>query len=502
MARTHLLALDQGTSSSRAIVYDGQGRAVASAHREFRQIFPQPGWVEHDAEEIWRTQIDAAREAIAQAGIGASDLAAVGITNQRETVVLWERAGGRPLAHAIVWQDRRTAETIEKLRAEGAEEEIARTTGLVLDPYFSATKIAWMLDHVRGARQRAERGELAVGTIDAWLVWNLTEGRTHATDLSNASRTMLCDIHRGTWDDALLARFAVPRALLPEIVPSSGVIGTVAPSVFGSEIPIAGMAGDQQAALFGQRCTQPGMAKCTYGTGCFLLVHTGTRPVVSGARLLTTVAWRIGQGPIEYALEGSVFTGGSAVQWLRDGLGIITKSSEVGPLAMSVPDTGGVVVVPAFTGLGAPHWDASARGTILGLTRGSTRAHLARATLEAIAFQVADLHEAMVRDLGGADAELRVDGGASASDALMQFQADLLGVRVSRPEDVESTARGAAMLAGLGAGLWKDDAAPGAQRRVDRSFSPSITAAARTQRLEVWHRAVERAKGWALESPS
>jgi len=500
MPPTHLLALDQGTSSSRAIVFDGEGRAVGSAQREFEQFFPQPGSVEHDADEIWRTQLETAKAAIEKAGVGASDIAAIGITNQRETVVLWERSSGRPVARAIVWQDRRTAPEIERLRAAGHEADVTARTGLLLDPYFSATKIAWLLDHVRGARERALRGELAVGTIDAWLIWNLTGGRVHATDVTNASRTMLCDIHRAEWDDELLSLFKVPREILPTIVSSSGVVAVTDRSLLGAEIPIAGVAGDQQAALFGQLCTKPGMAKCTYGTGCFMLVHTGHTPVMSRSRLLTTIAWRRADGPIEYAIEGSVFTGGSAIQWLRDGLGIIEESAEVNDLAASVPDAGGVMMVPAFTGLGAPHWDPNARGTILGLTRGSTKAHLARAILEAIAFQVADLHEAMVKDLSKPFAELRVDGGACASDMLMQFQADLLGIRVSRPKALESTARGAAMLAGLGIGVWKDFAALTAQRRVDREFTSSMDAPQRALRIAEWRRAVERAKGWATES--
>lgn len=502
MAASHLLALDQGTSSSRAIVFDAAGRIVGSSQREFRQIFPRPGWVEHDAEEIWASQLGTAREALAAAGVAGGDLAAVGITNQRETVVLWERSSGRPIAHAVVWQDRRTAGEIERLRAAGAEALVAERTGLVLDPYFSATKIAWLLDQVRGARDRAARGELAAGTIDSWLLWKLTAGRVHACEISNASRTMLLDIRRGDWDDELLSLLRVPREVLPAVVSSEGVAGVTDRSHLGAEVPIAGIAGDQQAALFGQLCTSEGMAKCTYGTGCFMLVHTGTRPAASRARLLSTIAWRRGTGPIEYALEGSVFTGGSAVQWLRDGLGIISKSAEVNELAAKVPDSGGVVVVPAFTGLGAPYWDPEARGTILGLTRGSTAAHIARATLEAIAFQVTDLHEAMVADLGRAVTELRVDGGASASDALMQFQSDLLGVRVERPRDVESTARGAAMLAGLGAGVFRDLGALADQRQVDRSFSPTMSAEAREARMVQWRRAVERARGWAKETRS
>jgi len=486
MPADRILALDQGTSSSRAIVFDSQGRALASSRREFRQIFPNAGWVEHDADEIWSSQLETAREAISSSGGGAERIAAIGITNQRETVVLWERASGRPVAHALVWQDRRTAEELERLRAEGTEAMVSERTGLVLDPYFSATKIAWLLDHVRGARARAERGELAAGTIDSWLLWNLSGGRTHSIEIGNASRTLLANLRTGEWDDELLKLFRVPREVLPTIAPSEGLHGTALARHFGAEIPVTGIAGDQQAALFGQLCTRPGTAKCTYGTGCFLLVNTGREPIASRARLLSTIAWRRRESPIEYALEGSVFTGGSAIQWLRDGLGIISKSSDVNELAGQVPDSGGVTIVPAFTGLGAPYWDP----------------HIARATLEAIAFQVSDLHDAMVKDLGRPVTELRVDGGASASDGLMQFQSDLLGVRVERPKDLETTARGAAMMAGLGAGLWRDLESLARQRSVDRSFSPSMPGKERTARLERWHRAVERSRGWAGDTNS
>ncbi len=497
MAGSCILALDQGTSSSRSIVFDGDGRVLASCRREFHQHFPRAGWVEHDADEIWSTQLATAREALAQSGRGAGDLAAIGITNQRETTVLWERSSGRPVAHAVVWQDRRTTEEIERLRAAGVEPMVTARTGLVLDPYFSATKIAWLLDHVRGARARAERGELAAGTIDAWLLWKLTGGRSHSIEIGNASRTLLLDIRRGAWDEELLRLFRVPREVLPGVTPSEGEHGLAAAEHLGAEVPILGVAGDQQAALFGQLCLRPGMAKCTYGTGCFMLEHAGTEPITSRARLLSTIAWQRRGAPIEYALEGSVFTGGSAIQWLRDGLGIISTSSEVNELARQVPDAGGVTIVPAFTGLGAPYWDPEARGVIVGITRGTSRAHLARATLEAIAFQVNDLHDAMVEDLDRPATELRVDGGASASDGLMQFQADLLGVRVERPKDLESTARGAAMLAGLGAGLWKGPEELASQRQVDRSFSPSMSRDERARRLAQWHRAVERSRGWA-----
>ena len=489
-----VLALDQGTTSSRAIVFDHRGQACGAAQQEFRQIFPEPGWVEHDPTEIWATQSAVLHGALATAGIGAADLAAIGITNQRETTVLWERATGRPVANAIVWQDRRTAGTCDALRAAGHAPAFAAKTGLVLDAYFSGTKLKWLLDHVPGARARAEAGELAFGTIDSWLVWNLTRGSVHATDPSNASRTLLFDIHRGDWDDELLALLDVPRAVLPKVVPSSGVLGYA--NLEGTDVPIAGIAGDQQAALFGQACHAPGLAKNTYGTGCFLLMNTGPKAVASRNNLLTTVAWNR-NGVTEYALEGSVFIGGAVVQWLRDGLKIIRQASEVEALALTVPDNGGVYFAPAFAGLGAPHWDAYARGTIVGLTRGATGGHIARAALESIAYQSADLLSAMEKDAGLALPELRVDGGATASNLLMQFQADLLGVPVVRPRVHETTALGAAYLAGLAVGYWKDASDVKANWQVDRTFEPSMSRAQAAEMRSRWEKAVERAKGWA-----
>jgi glycerol kinase len=489
-----VLALDQGTTSSRAIVFDHRGQACGVAQQEFRQIFPEPGWVEHDPTEIWATQSAVLHGALATAGIGADDLAAIGITNQRETTLLWERATGRPVANAIVWQDRRTAGTCDQLRTAGHAPTFTAKTGLVLDAYFSGTKLKWLLDHVPGARARAEAGELAFGTIDSWLVWNLTRGSVHATDASNASRTLLYDIHRGDWDDELLALLDVPRAVLPKVVPSSGVMGCA--NIEGVDVPIAGIAGDQQAALFGQACHAPGLAKNTYGTGCFLLMNTGAKAVASRNNLLTTVAWNR-NGVTEYALEGSVFIGGAVVQWLRDGLKIIRQASEVEALALTVPDNGGVYFAPAFAGLGAPHWDAYARGTIVGLTRGATGGHIARAALESIAYQSADLLSAMEKDAGLALPELRVDGGATASNLLMQFQADLLGVPVVRPRVHETTALGAAYLAGLAVGYWKDPTDVKSNWQVDRTFEPSMSRAQAAEMRSRWEKAVERAKGWA-----
>ena len=491
-----VLALDQGTTSSRAIVFDARGTVRATAQQEFRQIFPQPGWVEHDATEIWATQSGVMHEAIAKAGIAARDIAAIGITNQRETTLLWERATGRPIANAIVWQDRRTAPACDALREAGHAPTFARKTGLVLDAYFSGTKLKWLLDHVPGARERAMRGELAFGTVDSWLVWNLTQGRVHATDPSNASRTLLFDIHRRDWDDGLCALLDVPRAVLPAIVPSSGVCGTA--TIDGVPVPIAGIAGDQQAALFGQACHAPGLAKNTYGTGCFLLMNTGTQAVVSTNRLLTTVAWTR-DGRTDYALEGSVFIGGAVVQWLRDGLAIIRAAAEVEALAASVPDNGGVYLVPAFAGLGAPHWDPYARGAVFGLTRGATGAHLARAALESIALQSRDVLFAMQKDAGITLAGLRVDGGAAADDLLMQIQADVLGVPVVRPKVLETTALGAAYLAGLAVGYWKDGAEVAANWQVDRTFEPSMPRARVDALVAGWEKAVERSKGWASQ---
>ena len=489
----HVLALDQGTTSSRAILYAEDGRVLARAQRELSQSYPRPGWVEHDPDEIVSGQLATAAEALARAGVGAHEVAAIGIANQRETVVIWSRDSGRPIAPAIVWQDRRTAEQCEALRLRGLEADVHRRSGLRLDPYFSATKAAWLLDRIPGARRRAELGELAFGTIDSWLLWNLTGGQRHLTDASNASRTLLYDLEEEDWSDELCTTFGVPRPLLPDIVDSSGVIACTDPSRFGAPVPIAGLAGDQQAALFGQRCIHPGQAKNTYGTGCFLLMHAGDRPVHSRHGLLGTIAWRKA-GRCEHALEGSVFTAGALVQWLRDGLGLVRDASGIEALATSVPDAGGVTVVPAFTGLGAPHWDAAARGAILGLTRGSTAAHIARAALESIALQSAEVLEAMQADAGQSLSELRVDGGAARNDLLMQIQADLLGVPVVRPEQPECTALGAALLAGTAVGLWPEGAGdiPGAGRM--RRFEPSRSRAWAEDRLAEWRTAVERVK--------
>jgi glycerol kinase len=493
-----ILALDQGTTSSRAIVFDRMGQACATAQQEVPQFFPEPGWVEHDPVHLWEITRRVALAAAAEANLGGADIAAVGIANQRETTLLWERATGRPLHRAIVWQDRRTAGACAALRKRGLEPLIGRRTGLRLDPYFSATKLAWLLDNIPGARRRAGRGELAFGTVDTWLLWNLTEGRVHATDVSNASRTLLLNLRTGDWDEDLLRAFRIPRELLPAVRASSEILGevTAVPALRGA--PIAGMAGDQQAALFGQGCFTPGMAKNTYGTGCFLLMHTGRNPVASKHRLLTTAAWRIGpDGPIEYALEGSVFVGGAAVQWLRDGLGLIERSAEVETLAARVPDNGGVYFVPAFTGLGAPHWDAAARGAIVGLTRGSTAAHIARAALESIAYQTADLISAMAADAGRRLRELRVDGGASVNEGLMQFQSDLLRTPVVRPRTAETTALGAAYLAGLAVGYWHNRPEIASLWAEGRRFMPAAPAAEMRRRQADWHRAVKRAKGWA-----
>jgi glycerol kinase len=481
-----LLALDQGTSSSRALVFDRAGRLLAVAQRELPQHFPQPGWVEHDAARIWADQIACAREAVAQAGV---KVAAIGITNQRETVVLWDRRTGEPLHRALVWQDRRTAAFCEQLKREGLEPRVRAITGLVLDPYFSATKLRWLLDEVPGARERAARGELAFGTIDSWLLWQLTGGAVHATDVSNASRTLLFDIHRGDWSDELLAAFDIPRALMPEVRPSAGVFGQA--TEFGA--PIAGIAGDQQAALFGQAALAPGQAKNTYGTGCFLLMHTGTHPHTSTQGLLTTRAAQVGAEP-QFALEGSVFVGGAVVQWLRDGLRAIGGSGEVQALAESVPDAGGLMFVPAFAGLGAPYWRPDARGALLGLTRGTSQAHIARAALESIAFQSAAVLSAMNADVGAADrlTELRVDGGACANDLLMQFQADLLGIPVLRPKVIETTALGAALLAGLGSGVFTGTDEIGRLWQLDRAFEPRLSRDEAGARLAQWDRAVRQ----------
>ncbi len=489
-----ILALDQGTTSSRALVFDHQGRVHAVAQQEFAQHFPQPGWVEHDPMEIWATQSGVLHEAMAKARIGAADIAAIGIANQRETTVLWDRVTGKPLANAIVWQDRRTAPLCDALRAAGHAANIAAKTGLVIDAYFSGTKLKWLLDTVPGARLRAARGELAFGTIDTWLVWNMTGGTRHVTDPSNASRTMLYDIRAGAWDDDLLALLDIPRSVLPQVTPSSGVCGEMV--LDASRVPIAGMAGDQQAALFGQACHSPGLAKNTYGTGCFLLLNTGDRAVTSHNKLLTTVAWQRA-GRTDYALEGSVFIAGAVVQWLRDGLQLIRTAPEVEALAASVQDNGGVYLVPAFAGLGAPHWDAYARGAIFGLTRGASAGHIARAALESIAFQTAEVLAAMQKDAGMTLKELRVDGGAAANNLLMQFQADLLGVPVVRPKVLETTALGAGYLAGLAVGYWKDASDVAANWHVDRRFEPAMSREHAAELQGRWSKAVERTKGWA-----
>jgi glycerol kinase len=489
----HILALDQGTTSSRAILFNHAGSIVAVAQKEFRQIFPKPGWVEHDANEIWSSQASVAAEVLARSGTDAANIAAIGITNQRETTVVWDRRTGKPICNAIVWQDRRTAPVCDKLRARGLAPMIRRKTGLVVDAYFSGTKLQWILQNVPGAKAKAKAGDLAFGTVDSWLVWNLTRGKQHVTDPSNASRTMLFNLKTGDWDDELLDLFGVPRSVLPEVRSSSEVYGEA--EVFRSRVPIAGIAGDQQAALFGQVCAQPGMVKNTYGTGCFMLMHTGAKPVTSKNNLLTTVAWRIGNRT-EFALEGSIFIAGAVVQWLRDGLGIIQSSAEIEALAASVPDTHGVYLVPAFAGLGAPHWDPYARGLLAGITRGTTRAHIARAALESIAYQVADVLHAMQSDSGIKLKELRVDGGASANNLLMQFQSDLLGVPVVRPKVTETTALGAAYLAGLAVGFWKDQKEIAAQWQVDRRFTPAMKPTARRQLVAGWTKALSRAKRW------
>ena len=489
----HILALDQGTTSSRAILFDHAGSIVAVAQKEFPQIFPKPGWVEHNARDIWSTQVGVAAEVLGKADIGAADIAAIGITNQRETTVVWDRGTGEPICNAIVWQDRRTAGICDRLKARKLDRLIRRKTGLVIDAYFSATKVQWILANVKGARARAKAGELAFGTIDSWLVWNLTGGRVHITDVSNASRTMLLDIGSCEWDDELLALFGVPRSMLPEVKSSSEVYGVS--TLFGAPIPIAGIAGDQQAALFGQACTKPGMAKNTYGTGCFMLMNTGTKRIASKNNLLTTVAWRIGDRT-EYALEGSIFIAGAVVQWLRDGLEFFRSAAEVEALAAGVEDSGGVYLVPAFAGLGAPHWDQYARGTIVGLTRGSTKAHIARAALDGIVLQVMDVLKAMEADSGIKLKELRVDGGASANDLLMQLQADLLNVPVIRPKVAETTALGAAYLAGLAVGFWKNQADIARQWQVDKRFKPAMKPAARTRIAKGWQRALSRARAW------
>src|SRR5687767_5485176 len=496
-----ILALDQGTTSSRAIVFDHGGRIVGVAQREFRQIFPKAGWVEHDPAEIWESQRAVAAEAVKAARMSPGDIAAVGITNQRETTLLWDRKTGAPVYNAIVWPDRRSSEFCDLLKAQAHEKLVQKKTGLVIDAYFSGSKLNWMLENVPGARARAEKGELAFGTVDTWLLWKLTGGTVHATDVSNASRTMLFNIHTGDWDDELLSLLKIPREVLPRVRSSSEVYGDADASLIGKGVPIAGIAGDQQAALFGQTCFSRGLAKNTYGTGCFMLMNVGEEAVPSKHKLLTTVAWRRGSGArMEYALEGSVFIGGAVVQWLRDGLGIIKTSPEVEKLAATVPDSGGVYLVPAFAGLGAPHWDQYARGTITGLTRGTTAGHIARAALEGIALQVADVLDVMQKDSGIRIEELRVDGGASANDLLMQFQADILGAPVVRPKVTETTALGAAYLAGLAVGYWKGTNDVKANWEIQRRFEPKMSASDREHRRARWHEALHRAGDWEQRS--
>ena len=491
----YILALDQGTTSSRAIVFGHDGRAVASAQQEFEQILPWPGHVEHDPEAIWSTQLSVARQALQQSGISAEDLAAVGVTNQRETTILWERDTGKPVANAIVWQSRASAEICDQLKSDGLESLFREKTGLVVDAYFSGTKIKYLLDRIEGLRERASRGEILFGTVDSFLIWRLTGGKRHVTDYSNASRTLIFNIHSLDWDDELLEILDIPRAMLPEVVPSSHLIGKTDAQWLGAEVPVAGDAGDQQAATFGQACFEPGSAKNTYGTGCFLLMNTGPQPMASQNNLLTTIGWGI-DGRITYCLEGSVFIAGAVVQWLRDGLGLIETSTQVEQLAATVDDSEGVVVVPAFTGLGAPYWDPYARGAVLGITRGTTAGHLARAAVESMAFQTRDLLEAMQKDAGISLENLKVDGGASVNDSLMQFQADILNTTVRRPVVSETTALGAAYLAGLAVGYWDDLADLEKNWALDRQFAPDMPQEERDRRYRRWKRAVERARDW------
>ncbi|MFN4286320.1 MAG: glycerol kinase GlpK [Lacibacter sp.] len=490
-----ILAFDQGTTSSRALVFDQAGNVRAMAQKEFTQLFPQPGWVEHDPEEIWSTQLGVAAEAVSRAGLTADQIHAIGITNQRETTLVWDRHTGKPVYNAIVWQDRRTADFCEQLHRNNLHHLLRQRTGLVADAYFSATKIRWILDHVAGARKKAEQGDLCFGTVDTWLLWKLTRGQVHSTDVSNASRTLLMNLQTCRWDEDLLRIFDIPASLLPQIRSSSEVYGNTRHILSGVSIPIAGIAGDQQAALFGQQCTRPGMVKNTYGTGCFMLMHTGTQPVQSDHRLLTTVAWQL-NGVTEYALEGSVFVAGAVVQWLRDGLGVIRHAAEVETLAAQVPHSDGVYLVPAFAGLGAPWWNPHARGTIVGMTRGTTAAHIARAALDSIAFQTADVLRAMEADAGIAIGELRVDGGATVNNTLLQFQADLLQTTVVRPRIIETTALGAAFLAGLATGYWNSTAELQQQWQAERRFAPSMDAATRNSLLEGWARAIRAAQAF------
>jgi glycerol kinase len=498
MSQEFLLALDQGTTSSRAIIFDRSGQPLAVAQQEFEQLYPRPGWVEHRPEDIWSSQLYAVRNVLANSGVKPDQIAAIGITNQRETTIIWDRKTGEPIHNAIVWQCRRTSPDCDRLRSEGLTGIFQQRTGLVLDAYFSGTKARWLLDNVEGARPLARQGRLAFGTVDSWLIWKLTAGRVHATDASNASRTLMFNIERGDWDDDLLEILNVPRETLPLVTASSAVIGETDPSFFGRAIPIAGNAGDQQAALFGQVCTSPGMSKNTYGTGCFMLLNTGNDIVRSKNNLLTTVAWKIGD-KTEYALEGSVFIAGAAIQWLRDGLKIVSSAEETQSMAESLTDNGGVYFVPAFVGLGAPHWDQYARGTVVGLTRGSTREHMARAALESIAYQTRDVLECMHDDSGIAPSELRVDGGAARNDFLLQFQSDILGIPVVRPSNTETTAAGAAFLAGLAVGFWSGiDEIAGLWRR-ERTFEPQMKEEERAILIKGWSRALERAKAWIVE---
>jgi glycerol kinase len=493
-----ILTLDQGTTSSRAIVFNHDGETVSISQKPFEQIFPKPGWVEHDPNEIWSSQISCAAEAIAKIGISGREIAAIGITNQRETTIVWDRETSKPLYNAIVWQDRRTAKYCDKLKADGHAEMIQKKTGLVLDAYFSGTKVKWILDNVEGAREKAEQGKLCFGTVDTWLIWKLTRGKMFMTDVSNASRTLLLNIHTLEWDTELLELFDIPLAMLPEVKQSSEIYGQTSTTLFSTKIPIAGVAGDQQAALFGQLCTEPGMVKNTYGTGCFMLMNTGDKPVYSKNNLLTTVAWKI-NGKTTYALEGSVFVGGAAVQWLRDGAKMINTAAEIETLAASVPDNGGVYFVPALTGLGAPHWDQYARGAILGITRGTTNAHIARATLEGIAYQVYDLAKSMEADFGKEGKELKVDGGAAVNNLMMQFQSDLFGSNVIRPKTLETTALGAAYLAGLAVGYWKSVDDLQQQWSVDHVFTPEMPKEEVDELLKNWNKAVGRAGNWIEE---
>jgi len=496
MQDQYILALDQGTTSSRAMLFNRSGSVVSVAQKEFAQIYPHPGWVEHDPWEIWSTQAGVAAEAVTHAGLNGTSIAAIGITNQRETTIVWDRETGHPVYNAIVWQDRRTADFCDQLKAQGLEDKVRAKTGLPIDSYFSATKIRWILDNVEGAREKAKQGKLAFGTVDSWLVWNFTKHEMHITDVTNASRTMLFNIHTLQWDDELLDALDIPRSMLPEVRPSSDVYGPTKTTVFASKIPLAGIAGDQHAALFGQMCTRSGMVKNTYGTGCFLVMNTGTKPIESKNNLVTTIAWQIGD-QVNYALEGSIFIGGAVVQWLRDGLGIIRSASEIETLARGVEHCDGVYLVPAFAGLGAPHWNARARGTLFGVTRGTTSAHIARAALDSIAYQSVDVLKAMEADSGIYIDELRVDGGACANNLLMQFQADVLGVDTVRPQVSETTALGAAYLAGLATGYWKDIDELQNQWKLEHRFSPTMPQADAKTCLDGWQRAVRAAKAWA-----